>query len=230
MFFRIMLCLALTALTACSTARMARPPSLDEDSVSYKVTEMPGVFSRGDVVCGPYKATNISRSWISSSGSGWTIGDAKYEDKETGQDYTYQFNGKSSWKGDCKAEKGHQEVGIVAAGFYVDLSCTFDPMDSKASAWKFSFKGDRSDRATGTINLGLKTVTVGAIDKVEGSPFKLAYNTGYYFYLDEQIFAAVDTISKEGPVWMNNSLTQEERDKIAMVAVALLLNQTGFDN
>lgn len=230
MSLRILLCLAFVALTACSSARMARPPSLEEDSVSYKVTEMPGIFSRGDVVFGPYKATNISRSWVNSSGSGWTIGDTRYEDKETSQDYSYQFSGKDSWKGDCRAEKGHQEVDIVAAGFYVDLSCTFEPMDSQASAWKFSFKGDRSDRATGTINLGSRTVTVAAVDKVEGSPFKLAHNTGYFFYLDEQIFAAVDTISKEGPVWMNNSLTNEERDKIAMVTVAFLLNQTNFDN
>lgn len=230
MLFRVFLCLALTALTACSTARMARPPSLEQDSVRYEVTEMPGTFSKGDVVFGPYKAINISRSWVSSSGSAWTIGDTRYGDKQTSQDYSYQFVGERSWNGNCRAEKGHQEVGIVAAGFYVDLSCTFDPVDSDASTWQFSFKGDRSDRATGTINLGLKTVTVGTIDKVEGSPFKMGYNTGYYFYLDEQILAAVDTISKEGPVWMDNSLTQEEKDKIAMVAVAFLLNQTHFDN
>ena len=230
MSLRIFLCLALTTLTACSTARMAKPPSLEADTVSYKVTEMPGIFSKGDVVFGPYTATNISRSWVSSSSSGWTIGDTRYSDNETSQDYSYQFNGNSSWKGDCRAEKGHSEVSIVAGGFYVDLTCTFEPMDSEVPPWRFSFKGDRSDRATGTIILGAKTVTVGAIDRVESSPFKLAYNTGYYFYVDEQIFAAVDTISKEGPVWMNNSLTEEERDKVAMVAVAFLLNQTNFDN
>lgn len=230
MFFRVSLCLALGALTACSTARMAIPPGLEGDSVSYTVTEMPGVFSKGDVVFGPYKATNIARSWVNSSGSGWTIGDTRYEDKETSQDYSYQFSGKDSWNGDCRAEKGHQEVGIVAAGFYVDLSCTFDPLDSDASAWKFNFKGDRSDRATGIIDLGSKTVTVAAIDRVEGSPFKLGYNTGYYFHLNEKVLAAVDTVSNKGPVWMNQSLTQEERDKIAMVAVAFLLNQTHFDN
>ena len=230
MSLRVLLCLALTALTACSTARMARPPSLEHDSVSYEVTEMPGVFSKGDVVFGPYKATNISRSWVSSSSSGWTIGDTRYADNETSQDYSYRFDGTSSWNGDCRAEKGHQEVAIVAGGFYVDLTCTFEPIDSNASPWRFVFKGDRSDRATGTIILGANTVTVGAIDRVESSPFKLAYNTGYYFYVDEQIFAAVDTISNEGPVWMDNSLTEQERDKVAMVAVAFLLNQTNFDN
>ena len=142
----------------------------------------------------------------------------------------YNLHGTSRWKGDCRAEKGHQEVAIVAGGFYVDLTCTFEPIDSNASPWKFIFKGDRSDRAAGTLILGLKTVAVGAIDKVKSSPFKLAYNTGYYFDLDEQIFAAVDTVSKQGPVWMNNSLTRKERDKVAMVAVASLPNQTNFDN
>ena len=111
--------------------------------MSYKVTEMPGVFSKGDVVFGPYKATNIARSWVSSSGSGWTIGDTRYEDKETSQDYSYQFNGTSSWNGDCRAEKGHQEVSIVAGGFYVDLTCTF-AMEIHLQGRKVR-QGDRDD-------------------------------------------------------------------------------------
>lgn len=230
MFFRTVLCLALATLTACSTARMAKLPGLEVDSVSYKITEMPRAFSGGDVVFGPYRATNISRSAIKGTGSGWSIGKTKYEDKKTGQDFTYQFNGKSSWKGECKAKKGSKGVGIVAGGFYVDLNCAFVPVEGGASQWQFSFKGDRSDRATGSINLGSKTVTVRPIDKMEGSPFKLSFNTGYYFYQDETIIAAVDVISKEGPVWFNNSLSQEERDKIGMVAVAFLLNQIVFDN
>ncbi len=231
MFIRIIVCLALGVLTACSTARMAKLPGLEADSVSYKITEMPSSFSaKGDLVFGPYRATNISRGWIKGTGSGWSVGKYKYNKKDTGQDYTYQFDGKSSWKGNCKASKGHQSFGIVAAGFYVDLSCSFFPAEGVGSEWKFNFKGDRSDRATGTIKLGSKRVTVKPVDKMEGSPFKLGFNTGYYFYLDKTIIAAVDVVSKEGPVWFNNSLSQEERDKIGMVAVAFLLNQVVFDN
>ena len=231
MFFRIIVCLAVGVLTSCTTARMAKLPGLEADSVSYMVTEMPSSFSsKGDLVFGPYKATNISRGWIKGTGSGWSVGKYKYEKKDSDQDYSYQFNGKGSWKGNCKASKGHKEFGIIAGGFYVDLNCTFTPVEGGATEWSFSFKGDRSDRATGTINLGEKTVTVKPVDKMEGSPFKLGFNTGYYFYLDNTIIAAVDVVSKEGPVWFNNSLSQEERDKIGMVAVAFLLNQVVFDN
>lgn len=62
---------------------------------------------------------------------------------------------------------------------------------------------------------------------MEGSPLTLGQNTGYYFYLEEKIIAGVDAISKEGPVWLNNKLSQGEKDIIGMVVVALLLNQTG---
>ena len=225
MFIRIVLCLVLATLTACTTARMAKLPGLEADSVSYKITEMPSSFSsKGDLVFGPYRATNISRSLATTTG----IAILGFGKEDSDQDYSYQFNGKSSWKGECKARKGHKEVGIVAAGFYVDLSCTFAPAEGGASEWSFSFKGDRSDRATGAINLGSKRVTIKPVDKMEGSPFKLSFNTGYYFYLDETIIAAVDVVSKEGPVWFNNSLSQEERDKIGMVAAAFLLNQVAF--
>ncbi len=227
MFYRIILCLALATLTACSTARMAKLPGLEADSVSYKVTQMPSSFSsKGDLVFGPYRATDISRNLATTTG----IAVLGFGKKDSDQDFSYQFNGKSSWRGDCKSRKGHMSVGIVSGGFYVDLSCGFVPIEGGASKWQFSFKGDRSDRATGEIKLGRKTVTVKPVDKMEGSPFKLSFNTGYYFYQDETIIAAVDVVSKEGPVWFNNSLSQEERDKIGMVAVAFLLNQNVFDN
>jgi hypothetical protein len=229
MFFRIILCLAVAALTSCSTAKMAMLPGLEVNSVKYKITELPSTFSGGDLVFGPYRATKISRSGITSTGSGWTIGSTKIGSEKTGQDYTYQFKGDSSWNGDCKVKKGSSEFGIVEYGFSADLSCTFIPVgsgSSSASEWQFSFKGDRADRATGSINIGSKTIKVKAIDKMEGSPLRLGQNTGYYFYLDKTIIAAVDVISKEGPVWLNNSLSQDERDMIGMVAVALLLNQT----
>ena len=230
MFFRIIFCLGVTALTSCTTAKMAVHPGLEVDSVKYKITEMPSFFSGGDLVFGPYKATKISRSGITSTGSGWKIGSTRIGSEKTGQDYSYQFKGRSSWNGDCKVRKGSSEFGIVEYGFSADLSCTFVPIDSgstSASGWKFSFKGETSSRSTGSINIGSKTIKVKAINKMEGSPLTLGQNTGYYFYLGEKIIAGVDAISKEGPVWLNKKLSQDEKDMIGMVVVALLLNQTG---
>jgi len=231
MFIRIIVCLAVGLLTACSTAKMAKLPGLESDSVRYKITEMPSSFSsKGDLVFGPYRVTNISRGWIKGKTTGWSIGKLNYEKEGKDQTYSYQFNGKSSWSGECLARKGQQGLGIVSYGFYVDLSCGFTPVESGAVEWEFSFKGEGSDRAIGAMNLGSKTVTVKSIDKMEGSSYKLNFNTGYYFYLDNKIVAAVDVVSKEGPVWLNKTLPQDERDKIGMVVVAFLLNQVAFGN
>ena len=231
MFFRIVVCLAVGLLTACSTARMAKLPGLEADSVSYKITEMPGSFSsKGNLVFGPYMATDISRGWIKGKSSGWGFGKLAYKKEDKAQDYSYRFKGKRSWTGECRSSKGQKELGIVTGGFYVDLSCGFAPEEKGASKWEFRFKGERSDRATGEIRLGKKRITVKPVDKMEGSPFKLAFNTGYYFYMGDKIVAAVDVVSKEGPVWFNNSLSQDERDKIAMAAAAFILNQNVQDN
>lgn len=228
MFIRIILCLGMVVLASCSTAKMAMDPGLEVDSQKYKITELPSFFSGGDIVFGPYKAIKISRRAINGTGSGYIIGSTKISDEKKGQDYTYLFVGKNSWNGDCKVNTGHSEFGIVSHSFFADLSCTFVPTDSgntSATAWEFSFKGETSARATGSINVGSNTITVKAITKMKGSSLTLGQNTGYYFYLGEKIIAGVDVISKEGPVWLNNKLSQDEKDKIGMVVVALLLNQ-----
>jgi hypothetical protein len=188
-----------------------------------------GFFSGGDAVFGPYRATDISRSGVRTTGSGWTLKGTKIGSSETDQDYTYQFVGKSTWDADCKVEKGQSQIGIVSGRFYADLTCTFVPADSKSSSekgWIFRFKGETTDRSSGNIKMGSKTITVKATDKLQGSPLRMGQNTGYYFYSGQKIIAGVDVISKVGPVWMNNSLSQDERDIIGMVMVALLLNQT----
>lgn len=228
MLNRIIFCLGVAVLTSCSTAKMAMDPGLEVDSQKFKITEMPSFFSGGDIVFGPYKATKISRGWIESTSLGFSIGGTKIAKNETGQDYTYLFVGTSSWSGNCKVDAGDTQIGIVSGKLYANLNCTFVPADdgnTSVSAWQFSFKGPTSAMATGSINTGSHTITVKAINKMKGSSLTLGQNTGYYFYLGEKIIAGVDAISKEGPVWLNNMLSQDEKDMISMVVVALLLNQ-----
>ena len=134
MFFRIIFCLGVAVLTSCSTAKMAMDPGLEVDSEKYKITERPTAFSGGDLVFGPYKATKISRGFINSSGSFISFGKNRVGKKKKGQDYTYQFKGKSTWNGDCKAKKGNSEFGIISAGFYADINCTFVPIDGGSTS------------------------------------------------------------------------------------------------
>lgn len=227
MFFRIIICLSLFTLTSCSTARMAVKPGLEENSVKHQITTMPGVFSGDELVFEPYKATKIDRSWISSEGSGFSVGGLSMGSKDTEQSYSYEFKGASAWNGDCMVEKESSSFGIISGGFSANLTCNFTPIDKANSSWQFSFKGETSSRSTGIINTGSKKITVKATNKMEGSMLTLGQNTGYYFYLGDKIVAAVDAVSKEGPVWLNNKLSKKEKDMIAMAVVALLLNQTG---
>ena len=93
MLFRICLCLCLALLTSCAPARMAILPGLENDSVKYPITSMPGFFSGGDMVFGPYRATEISRSGITTTGSGWSIKGTGIGSEHRGQEYTYRFKG-----------------------------------------------------------------------------------------------------------------------------------------
>ena len=229
MFFRIIFCLGVAVLTSCSTAKMAMHPGLEVDSEKYKITERPRAFSGGDLVFGRYEETKISRGFIKFSGQLNSLGKKRAGTKKKVQDYTYQFKGKSTWNGDCKAKKGNWEFAIISGGFYADINCTFVPIDNGstfASGWTFSIKGETSGTATGSINIGSQTIKVTAINKIEGSSLAMGQHTGYYFYLGQTIIAGVDAISNEGPVWLNKKLSQDEKDIIAMVVVALLLNQT----
>jgi len=228
MIYRIIICLLLLALTACTPARMAVDPALNVDSVKHKITEMPGVFSGDTIAFGPYKATKIDRSWVKSTGGGGQIGNLKFGSSEQVQSYSYQFNSKSSWDCDCEVSKQKSQFAIVSTDLSADLNCYFSEMESgsdSASKWRFSFSGESPERATGSIVVGSKTFTVKPVNKVASSSFAMGNRTGYYFYSGEELVAGVDAISKEGPVWLSNKLSQEEKDYISMVAVGLLLNQ-----
>jgi len=229
MYIRITLLLSALFFTACVPTSMAILPGLETNSTKYKITEKPGLFSGNKIVFSPYSATNISRSWVSSTNSGMKIGSTKINNKNSSQDYTYQFNGKNSWNGDCEVNQESSKIGIFSGGLSYNLSCTFSPIESKdnsLSSWQFSFKGESPSTSTATINLKSKTIIVKAINKMQGSSIKLGQNTGYYFYSDEKIIAGVDALSNEGPVWLNNNLSEDEKDTIGMVIAALLLNQT----
>ena len=223
MYRRILMCLSLAMLTACSTARMERLPGLEADTVSYQLSEIPSSGSGTDLVFGPYKATDLSRSWTRGVISGWNITLIKHRKRERELDYDFQFEGKNIWDVVCKVKRGNEELGIIEGAFYSSLNCFFIPMNSELAEWRLFLEGGLSDRSEGIIKLGGKNVILRSVDKLEGSPVRINRNTGYYFIMEEQVVAAVDVISREGPVWLSESLSQEEKDKIAMIAFALLL-------
>ena len=224
MFFRIIFCVGLLLLAACSTAKMEFDPDLEVDSERYLISERPIAFSGSDLVFGPYRATRINRSFISKTAES-TLG---FSSKNVEQDYSFHFRGQSNWEGECIVESGNLEYRIVSGGYFADIHCSFVPADNgtkTATGWHIDIEGETSGTARGAIVVGSKTIEVAAVNEIEGSSLRLSQHTGYYFYLAGNIVAGVDTISHEGPVWLNRQLTMDEKDIIGLVVVALLLNQ-----
>jgi hypothetical protein len=224
MLYRIIFCLGVPLLSACSTAKMVFDPDLDLDSEKYLITERPVAFSGGDLVFGPYRASRINRSFVSKSGVS-TMG---FSSKKVEQNYSYHFKGQGSWEGECVVESGNMEYRIISGGYFADIHCRLVPVDegnSAAAEWYFDIEGETSGTARGKIRQGSITIEVAAFNKNQGSSSRMSQHTGYHFYLDGEPVAAVDTISREGPVWLNRQLTVNEKDVIGLVVVALLLNQ-----
>ena len=225
MLFRILFCLGIVMTVSCTPAKMAVDPGLAVNAVNYLITERPRTFSDDDLVFGPYRATRINRSFVSGN-SQTTLG---FTSKNAGQDYSYHFKGQGSWRGNCFVESGNLEYKIVSGGYFADIHCSFVPVENESGAsekWNFNISGETSGTAHGEFSSGSESIAVVAINKIEGSSLRLSQHTGYYFYLGERIVAGVDTISRDGPVWINKNLTDDQKDAIGLVVVALLLNQT----
>jgi hypothetical protein len=225
MLFRFIFYIGLAAITACTPGRMASDPRLEADSDQYRVTERPVAFSGGDLVFGPYRATRINRSFVSKT-SDSTLG---FTSNKVEQDFRYHFKGQGSWKAACIVESGNLEYKVVSGGFFADIHCKFVPLDNKTNSTTelmFDIGGETSGTARGKFTIGSHTIEVAANHSVEGTSLRLSQHSGYYFYLDGNPVAGVDTIAVEGPVWLNRTLTADEKDAIGLVVVALLLNST----
>ncbi len=221
----------------CSTAQMAVDKNLVSKSDQYEISERPSAFSGDKLKFGPYRATEIDRSWINSSSSGMSIsGVGSYSSSETGQGFVYNFKGHQHWTSKCEVKGGKSEVkressilSGVTYGENMGIFCSFTPgKENRRPAnkgWEFAFKGQDLISAKGTFKVGLITARVVATNKFEGSPLPYGKPTGYYFYVGNKIVAGVDVINSKGPIWIEKKLNVEEKDAISLVAVALLLNQ-----
>ncbi len=229
MFIRLLLIAGIGFLSACTTAKMAVDPELTKNSDAYKITEKPGVFSGERMKFGPFLATKIDRDW--TRGSGTTISSKAtpiYMSKEKGQNYRYQFTGKGSWKAECRMSGKSQAIGRIGFGLEVGVHCTFISnagTGSPQSRFEFRLKGPRLAESKGDFKAGGESIRVTPVVKIQGSSLRMGSPTGYYFFSKEKLIAGVDKISSGGPVWLNRKLSQDVRDRVGMVVVALLLLQ-----
>ena len=216
----LLLVIGLGVLGSCTVAKMAIDPELKINSHEYKITEKPGLT--GDKIrFGPYLASKIDRHWM--RGSGYTI--RSYKSEKRSQKYTYDFKGERRWKAVCNMGGKGQTIGRVGFGHESTLNCTFSSMGKKKSEFTFSLAGPSLVEAKGEFSAGAKNFRVVVIDKMQGSSFRLGSPIGYSFYSGNKLIAGVNIINSEGPVLLNKKLSEDEKDRVSLVMVALLLFQ-----
>jgi hypothetical protein len=216
----LLLVLGAAVLSSCTTAKMAIDPELKTDSHEYKITEKPGLT--GDKLrFGPYLASEIDRDFM--WGRGVSIG--SYKNEKRSQKYTYDFKGERRWKASCKMGGKGQTIGAVGFGHESTLNCTFSSMGEKKSKFTFSLAGPSLVEAKGKFSAGAKNIRVAVIDKMQGSSLRLGSPIGYSFYSGNELIAGVNIINSEGPVLLNKKLSGDEKDRVSLVMVALLLFQ-----
>ena len=216
----LLLVLAFGVLSACAVAKMAIGPELKLNSDEFEITEKPRLT--GDKVrFGPYLASNIDRKWM--RGSGTTLGSFKSEKRS--QRYTYDFKGESRWKANCQMGGKGKTIGALEFDHESSLNCMFSPMGEKKSNFKFSLVGPSLVEAEGQFSVGEENYRVVVIDKMEGSRFRMGSPIGYSFYAGEKLIAGVNIINKSGPVLLHKNLSGDEKDRVGLVMVALLLFQ-----
>lgn len=216
----LLLVFGLGVLSSCTMAKMAVSPELKNNSFEYKITEKPGLT--GDKIrFGSYLASKIDRSF--TTGSGTTI--FSYKNKNRSQRYTYDFKGENSWKAICNMGGKGQTVGIVEFGLETTLNCIFSSTGKKRSKFKFILTGPSLVEAKGKFSAGTKDFRVAVINRIQGSSFSLGSPSGYSFYSGNKLIAGVDSINRDGPVWLNKKLSADVQDRVSLVIVALLLFQ-----
>lgn len=210
----------LGVLISCTTAKMAIDPEIKNNSHEYKITEKPGLT--GDrIKFGPYLASKIDRHFMRVSRTSIS----SYKNEERSQKYTYDFKGESRWYANCKMGGKRQTIGAVGFGHESTLNCTFSSIGDKKSMFTFSLAGPSLVEAKGKFSAGAKNFRVVVIDKMQGSSLRLASPIGYSFYSGNKIIASVNIINSEGPVFLNKKLSGDEKDRVSLVMIALLIFQ-----
>lgn len=221
MTLRLLLVFLLIYLSSCSSARMVVDSKLKSNYQIIEISEKPGVFSGGPLKFGPYSATGVDHDWARESG--FSVGET-FKKEDSKQKYRFKFNGNSGWKAECLRKGKSKQFKIVKFGMKEGMLCEF-VADSGKDKFKLTMEGTHWVDAKGSFKIGKENIKVVTISKMENSSFKAGIPTGYHFYSGSKLIAAVDMVSKKGPVWFKNELNERKKERLGVVIAALLLNK-----
>ena len=229
MVLRIILLLSILASNVCSAVNMTVDPQLNTNFDKYPIKKMP----KKGIAFGPYVSSNVHRGWTRGNGTTINIDKNVYKSHRHHQPYSFDFKGASNWKADCIKYGKSQQLGNVGSrlevsvefGNEIGIDCNFARKNVETSTFSLRFSGTRLVEAQGFFSNGTEAFRVIPNLKIQESPFRLGTPTGYYIYSGAKIVAGVDKISKKGPVWLSKDLSPDDKDRVSLVIVSLLLIQ-----
>jgi len=224
---RIIFLLCIPVFNVCSAVHMTVDPQLNTNFDMYPIKKMP---EKG-IGFGTYVSSNVHHGWTRGNGTTINIDKNEYKSHRYRQPYSFDFKGASNWKADCIKYGKSQQIGNVGArlevsvgfGNEIGIDCNFARKSEEISTFSLKFSGTRLVEAQGSFSNGTQNFRVVPNLKIQESPFRLGTPTGYYIYSGNKIVAGVDKINKKGPIWLSKDLSPDDKDRVSLVIVSLLL-------
>lgn len=207
------------AVVACGQPRMQVPPEISAKSEVLEATDRSswsGSLADESFQLGPYAIKDVDRDWDSSSGV--AVGGISHEEGEGG--YAYQFEGKGKKEaGRCMT--GKTDTGVaLGSGFALEfqfskLACSCAAGGKEATVLVKS----EGSKYTGSLTTSGGTYPMRSVHELEGGS-TVEKPTGYR--MDGETVGAAE-VTHPGRVWLDKSLTDDERIEIACLFAGLML-------
>lgn len=211
------LCLGWSA--GCAPQRMAVPQDVGKASDEIVISDrsaMSGALVDESFTMGPYRVTDVSRKWDSTTSS--TVAGVSSSDAKGG--FTFLVKApQGEQKGTCASHLGEKSVGVLGGTFGTqnyDVVCQC----GGATPATFSISADTTSHYKGTVSAGSASYVIAGVytdekGSTSGTPI------GYEVRGTDPI-GAVEVAGK-GRVWLSKTLDAGARADVACLFAGLLL-------
>jgi len=203
----------------CAAQRMAVPQDVGKTSDEIVISDrsgMSGALVDESFTMGPYRVTDVSRKWDSTSSS--TVAGVSSTDAKGG--FTFGVKApQGELKGTCASHQADKSVGLLGGTFGTqnyDVICQCGGATQAA----FTISADTTSHYKGTVTAGSTSYAIAGVytdDKgsTSGSPI------GYEVRGTDPVGAV--EVSGKGRVWLSKTLDPGARADVACLFAGLLL-------
>jgi hypothetical protein len=208
-----LVCLVWSA--GCAAQRMAVPQDVGKASDEIVISDrsaMSGALADESFTMGPYRVTDVSRKWDSTTSS--TVVGVSSSDAKGG--FTFGVKApEGQLKGTCASHQGSQSAGMFGTQSY-DVVCQCGGPTQAT----FSISADTTSHYKGTVTAGSASYVIAGVytdDKGSNSSKPIGYEVR-----GTDPVGAVEVAGK-GRVWLSKTLDAGARANVACLFAGLLL-------